>query len=176
MIHDIATRLGTIRPNSDIDLPVHSAFPEDAAQQHEQESQAHMKTESKSSCNCTDSSSEMEPSEFEGYRRAAFGGGSMADLSPQSLTYTDLEAGSTPSDGFAVPSPNSYPAWLDRMDHQQPPFMAPPPSYMSVDLLNHGLLESNFGAFKPHVLSCPNPEVMVGVGDPMMFRATTPRA
>jgi len=49
VIHDIATRLGTIHPNSNIDLPVHLAFLEDEAdlaelaaqlkaQQHEQES------------------------------------------------------------------------------------------------------------------------------------------
>ena len=189
VIHDIATRLGTIRPNSDIDLPVHSAFPEDegdlaelaaqleAQQQHEHESQGHhhVKGESDSSCNRTDSSSEMDPSEFDDYRRVAFGGahGSIANLSPQSLTYTDFEASSTPSDGFAVPSPHSYPAWLDRMDqpppHPQTFMAAAAPSYLSVDLLSQGLLESNFGALKPHVMSCPNPEVMMGVGDPMMF-------
>jgi len=182
VIHDIATRLGTIRPNSDIDLPVHSAFPEDEAdladlaaqleaQQHDQEPAQHMKTESDSSCNRTDCSSEMDPSEFDDYRRVAFGGrgsGSVPNLSPQSLTYTDFEAGSAPSDnGFVVPSPNAYPAWLDSVDQQS--FMAPPTSYMNIDLLNQGLLESNFGALKPHVLSCPNPEVMMGVGDPMMF-------
>ena len=29
VIHNIAQKLGCIRPNSDIDLPVHSVFPED---------------------------------------------------------------------------------------------------------------------------------------------------
>ena len=183
VIHDIATRLGTIRPNSDVDLPVHSVFPEDEAdladlaaqleaqQQHEpHDPRAH--AESESSCNRTDSSSEADPADFDDYRRAAFGGRrSMANLSPQSLAYADFEAGSTPSDGFAVPSPHAYPAWLDRMDGppQPQPFLGAPPSYMNVDLLNQGLLESNFGALKPHVMSCPNPEVMMGVGDPMMF-------
>jgi len=180
VIHDIARRLGTTRPNSDIDLSVRSASPEDEVdladlaaqlegQQHDQELQAHIKTESESSCNRTDSSSKMEPSELEDYQQAAFGGGSLANLSPQSLTYTDFKGSSAPSNGFAVPSPNSYPPRLDSMDHQQPPFMAPPASYMCVDLLNHGQLESNLSALKPHVPSCPNPEVMMGVGDPMMF-------
>jgi len=41
--------------------------------------------------------------------------------------------------------------------------------FLDLDLLNQGLLESNFGAIKPHVLSCPNPEVMLGMGDPMMY-------
>ena len=31
VIHNIAQKLGCIRPNSDIDLPVHSVFPEDEA-------------------------------------------------------------------------------------------------------------------------------------------------
>ncbi|KXX73509.1 Fluconazole resistance protein 1, partial [Madurella mycetomatis] len=31
VIHDIASKLGCIRPNSDADLPVHSIFPEDEA-------------------------------------------------------------------------------------------------------------------------------------------------
>ena len=31
VIHDIATKLGCIRPNADADLPPHSVFPEDEA-------------------------------------------------------------------------------------------------------------------------------------------------
>jgi len=43
-------------------------------------------------------------------------------------------------------------------------------SPMDVDtLLSQGLLESNFGTLKPHVVNCPNPEVMMGIGDPMFF-------
>ena len=213
VIHDIATLLGTIRPNSDIDLPVHSAFPEDesdlvdlaaqlAAQaeaqiethmdesrQHEHEhSRSRTLTESESCCNHTDSSSEIDPTEFDDYRRAAFcGGSSMANLSPRSLTFTECETSSTPSESVLVlPSPHSYPVWFEAMDHlpqQQPPpqeqatFMTvPPPSYLNIDALalNQGLLESNFGALKPHVMSCPNPEVMMGVGDPMIFSGYDP--
>jgi hypothetical protein len=42
-------------------------------------------------------------------------------------------------------------------------------SFLDLDLLNQGLLESSFGTIKPHVLSCPNPEVMLGMGDPMIY-------
>jgi len=44
-----------------------------------------------------------------------------------------------------------------------------PPPFLDMDMLNQGLLESNFGTIKPHVLSCPNPEVMMGMGDPMIY-------
>jgi hypothetical protein len=51
----------------------------------------------------------------------------------------------------------------------QPFLSSAPPSFLDMDMLNQGLIESNFGTIKPHVLSCPNPEVMMGMGDPMIF-------
>ena len=45
---------------------------------------------------------------------------------------------------------------------------------IDLDLLNQGLLESSYGALKPHVMSCPNPEVMLGMGDPMMYSGFDP--
>ncbi|KAH6605598.1 c6 transcription factor, partial [Trichoderma cornu-damae] len=104
VIHNIAQKLGCIRPNSDIDLPVHSVFPEDEAgmaelarqleeqqhqhqhqqqqqqQQHNHDADAHPKEAKETGSpmyNRTDraSSSELDHSDMElDYRRAAFGG------------------------------------------------------------------------------------------------------
>lgn len=40
-------------------------------------------------------------------------------------------------------------------------------SFYATELLRQGLLESNFGAMKPHVIDTP--EMMLGVGDPMIY-------
>jgi len=195
IIHNIASRLGCIRPNSDIDLPVHSVFPEDEAglaelarqleeQQHEREAHTGNKHETDSSCNRTDraSSSELDHSDFEqDYRRKILGGAQHMTMSPQSLTYNEFEVNSTvSSDGFASQSPSipaSFDSWLSRPSSMEfPQRLLPPDSFMSInptsinmDLLGQGLLESNFGTIKPHVLSCANPEVMMGMGDPMIY-------
>ncbi|KLP17660.1 zinc cluster transcription factor [Fusarium fujikuroi] len=86
VIHNIAQKLGCIRPNSDIDLPVHSVFPEDEAgmaelaRQLEDQQKEHepaketIKDTDSSVCNRTEraSSSELDHSDFEhDYRRAA---------------------------------------------------------------------------------------------------------
>ncbi|CAK7268961.1 Fluconazole resistance protein 1 [Sporothrix epigloea] len=39
----------------------------------------------------------------------------------------------------------------------------------SADLLRQGLLESNFGAMEPHIMSSIMPDVMLGMGDPMIY-------
>lgn len=202
VIHNIASKLGCIRPNSDMDLPVHSVFPEDeqglaelARQLEEQQkemggapSSSH-RHETESTCNRTDraSSSELDHSDFEDYRKKAFGsgsrrGGSAVNMSPQSLSYSEFDLNSaTPSEGFtSQPNNNTAPLraafpqqWLARqatspMDFSAQPFL-PNDSFLDMDMLNQGLLESNFGTIKPHVLSCPNPEVMMGMGDPMIY-------
>jgi hypothetical protein len=48
-------------------------------------------------------------------------------------------------------------------------YIPQPGVFLDVDMLNQGLMESNFGTIKPHVVSCPNPEVMMGMGDPMIY-------
>jgi hypothetical protein len=197
IIHNIASKLGCIRPNSDMDLPVHSVFPEDEAglselarqleeQQRETGVASSQPLETESNCNRTDraSSSELDHSDFEDYRKVAFGGrgsGTALSMSPQSLTYSEFDlASTTPSESFARPSqqaplPTAFPQWVSRPapqmgDFSQTPFMpGAPGSFLDMDLLNQGLLESNFGTIKPHVLSCPNPEVMMGMGDPMIY-------
>lgn len=236
VIHNIASKLGCIRPNSDMDLPVHSIFPEDEAglqelarQLEEQQSKEaaggatavpnvdmsnsgnngriiSIKQEAESIC-CSRteraSSSELDHSDFEtDYRRNAFGNGgaraSTLTMSPASLSYPDFDMSSTsPSDAFSTQStsasisssslPTFASPWMVRpqfngaqqqqhqQQQQQAAYLAsngappPPPSFLDLDLLNQGLLESSFGTIKPHVLSCPNPEVMLGMGDPMMY-------
>lgn len=201
VIHNIAQKLGCIRPNSDIDLPVHSVFPEDEAgmaelarqleeQQKDIESVKGIKDVDSSVCNRTEraSSSELDHSDFEyDYRKAAFGSGNSSNamtLSPQSF------AGSSNSDfDFAPPPPeidtslmfpsqspsmSNFPEWSMVAPKAQPDeltmqFLQQPGVLGSMDMLNQGLVESEFGTIKPHVLSCPNPQVMMGMGDPMIY-------
>ncbi|EON99668.1 putative c6 transcription factor protein [Phaeoacremonium minimum UCRPA7] len=190
VIHNIASKLGCIRPNSDMDLPVHSVFPEDEAglaelaaqleaQQREHDTHPGVKAETDSSCNRTDraSSSELDHSDFEqDYRKAAFGGNTVT-LSPQSLSYDSFDGYSAPSESLATQSPTvptSYAPWTaprqaTTMNFGPQQYFQQPNSYMDMDMLNQGLMESEFGTIKPHMLSCPNPEVMMGVGDPMIY-------
>lgn len=195
VIHNIAQKLGCIRPNSDIDLPVHSVFPEDEAgmvelarqleeQQKEGDSpQKEIKKESYCQSERA-SSSELESSDFEhDYRKAAFGSNNAITLSPQSFTTNqDFEYTSTPTDVdpnvmFPSQSPSipAFPTWPSTSLSQANPndltmhFLQQPSSLQNIDMLNQGLLESEFGTIKPHVLSCPNPEVMMGMGDPMIY-------
>ncbi|KAF4975429.1 hypothetical protein FZEAL_7777 [Fusarium zealandicum] len=196
VIHNIAQKLGCIRPNSDIDLPVHSVFPEDEAgmaelarqldeQQKELEPQMEIKDTDSSVCNRTEraSSSELDHSDFEhDYRRAAFGHSNAMTLSPQSFTgSSDFDFAPPPPEIDAStlfpsqsPSMSNFPAWS--MAKPQPSdltmqFLQQQHNGMlaNMDLLNQGLVESEFGTIKPHVLSCANPEVMMGMGDPMIY-------
>ncbi|KAK1837043.1 hypothetical protein QBC39DRAFT_335970 [Podospora conica] len=211
VIHNIASKLGCIRPNSDLDLPVHSVFPEDEAglaelarqlEEVQQKDPNHhhpagaplgrrtaesvAASAASATCNRTSraSSSELDHSDFEDYRKAAFGGAATAlSMSPQSLSYgSDFDLGTTPSDSFAgsqqqPPSllSSAFPSWMGRPPTSSfpPSFVSggppPPPQFLDLDMLNQGLLESSFGTIKPHVLSCPNPEVMMGMGDPMIY-------
>lgn len=200
VIHNIASKLGCIRPNSDIDLPVHSVFPEDEggmaelARQLEEQQQKERESldivtktemESQSSCNLSDRSSpsEQDHSDFEvDYRRQVFGGGNVMTMSPQSFGgYDGIEMESVPSpiDAAAMfpsrtqPMTGYPPQWataprVTSMDLSQQylPTNAP---MNGMDFLSQGLMDSEFGTIKPHMLSSPNPEVMMGMGDPMMF-------
>ncbi|KAK1701287.1 hypothetical protein BDP55DRAFT_538000 [Colletotrichum godetiae] len=203
VIHNIAQKLGCIRPNSDIDLPVHSVFPEDEAglaelarqleeQQKERDVEKAMKVEvdSNSSCERSDraSSSDIDHSEFEAdYRKAVFGShNNPMTMSPQSFStgYTefDVDSVASPIDPTAAmfqqnqsPPMNAYQQW--NMPRQSAPssmdlaqqFFQHPGALTNMDMLNQGLIESEFGTIKPHVLNCPNPEVMMGMGDPMIY-------
>lgn len=197
VIHNIATKLGCIRPNADADLPPHSVFPEDEAglarlaaeldvQQREREKETHTtehRSETESNCTRTDraSSSELDHSDFEqDYRKAILGNQNLQTMSPQSFTSYDVDVKTMQSDVesrslFAVQSPSvptTYPAW----NMSRPSSMDLTPQYMQgmdMDMaemmLSQGLVESEFGTIKPHMIQCPNPEVMLGVGDPMIY-------
>lgn len=205
VIHNIAQKLGCIRPNSDIDLPVHSAFPEDEqgladlasqleTQQQHEDSLHHPTTRHQQTLPTSESrddrasSSELDShSDFEDYRKVAFGGGggaasSTLTLSPASLTYDSFDsypaseglpsATSPSTNTFAVPwmrPPPPPPTHAGGMGGFGGPQFQPSGSYVGMDMLNQGLLESEFGTIKPHVVNCPNPEVMMGLGDPMIY-------
>lgn len=199
VIHNIAQKLGCIRPNSDIDLPVHSVFPEDEQGLADLASQLEAQQRSEEAAggalhrqNDRASSSDLDHSDFEDYRKAAFGGGGPASstmtLSPASLTYDSFDSYSAPaSEGVPSaasptnPIPPTFAPWMrpppvpaahvgaamSRFDSQQ--FVQPSTAFSNMDMFNQGLVESEFGTIKPHMLNCPNPEVMMGVGDPMIY-------
>jgi hypothetical protein len=219
VIHNIAHKLGCIRPNSDIDLPVHSIFPEDEAgmaelarQLEEQQTDSvdveapqkgHKGDRSRSmegefedsNSGRTDraSSSDLDHSDFEqdlyDYRRAAFGSSNNPmTMSPQSYASSyDFESSPGDVDPSAMfgPSPTTAAApvpvfsqnWaaaaIRQQHQQQSSSLRMAQQYLqssglsNVDMLNQGLLESNFGQLKPHFPN--NPEVMLGMGDPMIY-------
>lgn len=196
VIHDIATKLGCIRPNSDIDLPVPAAFPEteqdlerlikdleeknnetEERQHQSSPPQQHVKTE-------TASSSELDHSEFEtaDYRKAAFGGNTMT-LSPQSFTTSaDFDLGAPPE---MDPSPsvyyNSQPSGLGfqgwpLIRGTQPSdlmrFIAPTDP-TQLEMMSQSSLDSGFGLLKGPA-AYANPNVMLTGGgdpDPMIYSA-----
>ncbi|KAH6630338.1 hypothetical protein B0J18DRAFT_454593 [Chaetomium sp. MPI-SDFR-AT-0129] len=120
IIHNVAARLGCLRPNSDLDLPPHTVFPEDeagmaalarqlqeqavattASGSASQSSSGQHEAESNGVYHQTDRASSTAASDVEhsdldhhepDYRRAAFGGAASAlSLSPASLGYPDFD-------------------------------------------------------------------------------------
>ena len=196
VVHNIASMLGCIRPNSDIDLPVHSIFPEDEAgmmelarqlEEQQMELDAHKgpdaghDNESSTGRTDRDSSSDLDHSDFErdlrNYRQAAFNSNPLT-LSPQSFSsYNDFDSAPSEVDSRSIPASfpaqsvaaASFPAWTVRRSMDITPQYLQQASLRNMDMLNQGLLESDFGTLKPHVMSCPNPEVMLGMGDPMIY-------
>ncbi|KAH7137873.1 hypothetical protein EDB81DRAFT_656028, partial [Dactylonectria macrodidyma] len=176
-------------------LPVHSVFPEDEAgieelarqlfkQEKKQKTQKEDKETDTSVYNRTEraSSSELDHSDFEyDYRKdnamtllpQSFTGGNDFEFAPPP---SDMDATTLfPSQSPSIPNPN-FPAWA--MTKPQPndltmQFLERTSVMQNIDLFNQGLGESDFVTTKPHVLSCPNPEVVMGMGDPMIYPATT---
>ncbi|KAH8165009.1 hypothetical protein CIB48_g3231 [Xylaria polymorpha] len=174
IIHNIATKLGS-------ELEIQQLDREREVQVVE------IKCETETTCSRTEraSSSEIDHSDFEyDYRKALMGAQqqNLQTMSPQSFTssYNEFEPSSIHSDVdpstslFAVQSPTaptSYPTW----HMNRPPSMNVSPQYappmdinMAEIMLSQGLVESEFGTIKPHMINVPNPEVMLGVGDPMI--------
>ncbi|KXJ93904.1 hypothetical protein Micbo1qcDRAFT_39893 [Microdochium bolleyi] len=202
IIHNIATKLGCIRPNADIDLPPHSVFPEDEAgmeqlaaellaQQPEQDLAMHeVKMERNSTTDDRSdraSSSELDHSDYEQDYRANLQLGehnnTLHTLSPDSFTTCNDFDVNTPVSGFdpsaaamfgslpgsAVP-PTSLPMWAGIDDASGMSQYMPGLGLNMADMmLSQGLIESEFGTIKPHMVSCPNSEAMLGLGDPMIY-------
>lgn len=169
VIHNIAQKLGCIRPNSDIDLPVHSVIPEDekdladlVVQLESQEKAAQqMRTDRASS-------SDEEHSDFEqvDHRKLAFGsqqqGVSAANLSPVSLSYESFDANPPPSlsslPSTTSPITTDFAPWIspgcapiDAFSNAS--FLQPqqqqPPVYASLDQLNSPAF-MNMGILQQH--------------------------
>ncbi|KAH6883530.1 hypothetical protein B0T10DRAFT_540127 [Thelonectria olida] len=185
VIHNIAQKLGCIRPNSDIDLPVHSAFHEAGMaelawkledQQKENEHQNVAKDADSSVCNRTEQalSSGLDGSDFE-YDN---------EMTLPSQSFTD----STSDYGFAPPPPEidavamlssqspsmtNFPAWSMAIKPQPSDltmqFLQQPGVLNNTDLVYQGLVESEFDTVKPPTLSCLNPEIITGMSDPMIY-------
>ncbi|KAJ4177245.1 Fluconazole resistance protein 1 [Fusarium falciforme] len=189
VIRNIAQKLGCIRPNSDIDLPVHSVFPEDEAdmaelarqlevQQKEQGPQQETTKNTDSSVyNRTDSasSSELDHSDLRtDDRKATYGSSSNAlNLSPQSCAGNhncDFNPSPPNIDAAALypvqtPSIPNLPAGTmskPQLNDETSQSLRQAWVMQNKDMLNQGLLKSEFGTIKPH-------EVMMGMGDPMIY-------
>jgi hypothetical protein len=209
VIHNVAAKLGCLRPNTDLDLPIHSIFPEDEAGMAElaRQLQDHAATsttagttsqgssrqeaESNGIYNRTDRASSSAASDVEhsdldhepDYRKAAFGAASAVSMSPASLGYPDFDISpppAGPSDGFppsqhspTVPAHPSNFQWMSRpssMDFTTQQLWMASQGFMSTEMMTSGVLGSSY-ATKPAGFSssCRNPEVMMGMGDPMIF-------
>lgn len=214
VIHNVAAKLGCLRPNTDLDLPIHSIFPEDEAgmaelarqlQEHaatpatrgptqcsSSSSSSRQEMESSGMYNRTDRASSSAASDVEhsedldhdtDYRRAAFGTASAVSMSPASLSYADFDVSppsTVPTDGFPPsqlsPTVSTQPGnfqWVSRppsMDFTTQQLWMANQGYLESDLMNSRVLASNYGV-KPHAFSssCRNPEVMMGMGDPMIY-------
>lgn len=183
VVHNIAQKLGCIRPNSDIDLPVHSVFREDEAGMGElarqlEEQQSHEHDDVK------DSSSELDHSGLEqDYRKMAFGNQNTLSLSPQSFASgSDFEFSTTPVDAdpsaMFTSQSSSLPnfgttSWPMHNKTQANPmgmqFTQQPSSLQNLAMLNQGMLDNDYGTIKPDYLSRHNPDVMMGMNDPMIY-------
>lgn len=206
IIHNIATKLGCIRPNADIDLPPHSVFPEDEAglaqlaaelhaQQPDQEfSPCEATMENSSTVDSRSdraSPSELDHSDFEhDYKPSHLLGGdrnntNLQTMSPESFcSGTDFDV-NTPISGFdshsaamfgslprsTFPPPLPLPMWGidDSSSGSMSQYMPGLGLNMADMMLSQGLIESEFGTIKPHMVSCADSEAMLGLGDPMIY-------
>ncbi|KAH6971511.1 hypothetical protein BKA56DRAFT_635610 [Ilyonectria sp. MPI-CAGE-AT-0026] len=200
VIHNIAQKLGCIRPHGDIDLPAHSVFPEGEAgmadlarQLEEQQKQKEngQKKEAKEAKEADFSlrnqterapSSELDRSVFEyDCREAALGNDSMT-LSPQSFIGSTsdfesapitLEINTTTKFPPQLPLMPNFPAWSMAAKPQPSglpiQFLQQTGAMGKADVLCQSLFESEFGTTNPHVPLCPSSEVMMGMGDPMVW-------
>jgi hypothetical protein len=195
VIHNIVQKLGCIRADSDIDLPIDLVFPKDQAgiaklahqleeQQKENKDRKEVKDADSSIYNHTQraSLSELDPPGCKHDYQAAFSSNDAIVLSPQSFTsssgldFAPPPPGTNPSAMFPSQSPSipSFSSWSSISADTQPShltmhFLQRPSVPGRMDILGQGLVESELGTIDPHILSCPNLEVMMGMGDPMVY-------
>ncbi|KAH7117343.1 hypothetical protein EDB81DRAFT_892210 [Dactylonectria macrodidyma] len=196
IIHNIVQKLGCIRADSGIDLPIDLVFPEDKAsfaklarqleeQQKENKDRKEVKDAVSSVYDQTQraSLSELDYSDFKhDYENAAFSSNNAMILSPQSVTSSsDFDFAPPPPETNASatfpsqsPSMPSFSAWPYISAEAQPSdltmhFLQRAGVPGSMNFLNQGLMESEFATINPHVLSYLNPEAMMGMGDPMIY-------
>ena len=183
VIHNIASKLGCIRLAADLDSPVHSVFPEDEAGLVELTAQLKAMQEKAAARQSQQQQMQgrtcrMAVAEADSDLANDQSDATELSLSPQSPSNSDFEVG-TPNDSANLPfeSPTLTALFPSgEWGSATPQFFSSGTAaaacaggYMNIDLLNQGLLESSFGTLKPHMLSCPKPEVMMGVGDPMIY-------
>ncbi|EXK76266.1 hypothetical protein FOQG_18985 [Fusarium oxysporum f. sp. raphani 54005] len=161
VIHSIAQKLRCIRPQSDVELPVHSVFPENEASLSEPARQLEGQQD--------DNNQQMDDKDAD---YSASNRTERASLSPQS---TD----STNDFGFAPTLPNidaaakcpsqspsmpNFPAWFMTAKPQPSnltmQFMQQPDALGNVDLRHQSRVGSEFNTISPHVLSCHNPAII----------------
>lgn len=194
IVHNISSMLGCIRPHSDIDLPVHSVFPEDQhdlrelARQLEAQERAGGSPHSMSGGHFTPTSnhtevgsmSDHDHSDFEDDRKPAVDSGSCAFLSPQSLPpYNDFDTSPTdlsppPTTTTMFPDPAAMAAFSAPWDGapgmpMMPDFFgAQAPAMGNANMMAQGLLGSDFGRTRTPMM-CQDTEVMLSMGNPMMY-------
>jgi hypothetical protein len=147
-----------------------------------------IKMETESNCTRVEraSSSELDHSDFElDHRKSFLGQSNIQNLSsPASFvsSYSEFEPSTIRSDidpsaslFSSLQSPTVSTPYQPPWPMQRNPSFNAPPQYvgqvdmdMAEFMLNQGLVESEFGTIKPHMMNVPNPEVMLGYGDPMI--------
>ncbi|UKZ76720.1 hypothetical protein TrVFT333_004429 [Trichoderma virens FT-333] len=181
VIHNIAQKLGCIRPNSDIDLPVHSVFPENEQQGQRCGDGAGVSLPYRRTDRA--SSSELDHSDIElDYRRAAFGSHNHPiTMSPQSYAgSTDFEfsqSGQPDLDATASlftsqsPSMNVFPDWAMKTASSDMATMQFFQQSAMQDLSGMGpsLMDGGYETIKPQILSTSNHGVMMGINDPTLY-------
>ena len=193
VVQNIAQLLGCIRPYRDIDLPVHSVFPEDEAGMSELArqlgEQSHKHDEAKDTRDIKSathvrtnraSSSELDHSDLgQGYQKMALSNhNALSLLHPSFASSRDIRFSTTPFDAdpnaiFAFqssPVPNfATTNWSMRNKTQANPmgmqFEQQTSSRQNLAMLNKDMLGNDFGATQTDYVSCLNPAAMAGMKD-----------
>jgi hypothetical protein len=198
VVHNIAQKLGCIQPSSDIDLPVHSVFPEDEAGMNElarqlEEQQQHVTDDVRDVRDAESvtygradraSPSELDHSDLkEDYRKLTVGNHNALSLSPQSFARDgDFKFSAAPANAYPSTIPMSQSSFLPSFAPRNWPMhktqaypiamqqcTQQPTSFQNFAMLNQGMPDSDFGLIKPEYLSDLNPDVIMGVNDPMIY-------